>query len=104
MGTYSEITHIRGSFFSAGDLNIWVNMPWKPPVQEKCVRCTKSVYAAERMEAGGHIFHKLCFRCSECDMQLNLNSYNQADGILYCKNHFHKAVTSQNTQCPAAAT
>ncbi|VDL96261.1 unnamed protein product [Schistocephalus solidus] len=40
------------------------------PKLEKCVRCEKTVYAVERVEAGGLIWHKGCFRCSECDMVL----------------------------------
>ncbi|TGZ50378.1 hypothetical protein CRM22_010787 [Opisthorchis felineus] len=45
-------------------------MPFVPPKTEKCVRCGKSVYANERMEAGDKIWHRLCFRCSVCDMSL----------------------------------
>ncbi|KAH8854698.1 zinc-binding [Schistosoma japonicum] len=44
---------------------------------EKCVRCDKSVYAAERMEAGGNVWHKRCFCCSKCDMLLNLQHFMQ---------------------------
>ena len=42
----------------------------QPPVAEKCVICTKSVYAAERSEAGGKIYHKNCFKCSQCKLPL----------------------------------
>jgi uncharacterized CHY-type Zn-finger protein len=69
-----------------------------PPTQEKCDICTKSVYAAERIEAGGRIFHKLCFKCSVCKMTLNLNNYAQSEGVLYCKNDFQKNVTGKNSQ------
>ena len=40
------------------------------PPAEKCDVCTKSVYAAERMEAGGRIYHKMCFKCSVCKNSL----------------------------------
>jgi hypothetical protein len=68
------------------------------PQPEKCVTCGKSVYAAERMEAGGRIYHKLCFKCSVCKMTLNLNNYAQSDGVLYCKNDYQKNVVGKNTQ------
>ncbi|OWF52791.1 LIM domain-containing protein WLIM2b-like [Mizuhopecten yessoensis] len=67
---------------------------------EKCVICEKSVYANERIEAGGVAFHKFCFKCSECKMQLNLNNYAQDAKTLYCKNHFASCVTAKNTQAP----
>ncbi|PAA88888.1 hypothetical protein BOX15_Mlig003044g1 [Macrostomum lignano] len=78
-------------------------MPFKAPETEKCVRCTKSVYAAERMEAGGRIWHKMCFRCKECDMKLNLNNYAQNEGTLYCKTHYNKMVVALNSQTPNCA-
>jgi len=67
-------------------------------MSEKCAVCTKAVYAAERIEAGGKIFHKLCFKCSVCKMSLNLNNYAQSEGVLFCKNDFQKNVTGKNTQ------
>ncbi|CAH8436266.1 unnamed protein product [Schistosoma mattheei] len=70
-------------------------MPFTPAKVEKCVRCDKSVYAAERMEAGGNIWHKRCFCCSKCDMLLNLNNYNQSDRVLYCKKHFQEEVLAK---------
>ncbi|XP_064616304.1 uncharacterized protein LOC135480403 isoform X2 [Liolophura sinensis] len=73
-------------------------MPLKFGGGEKCGICEKTVYAQERIEAGGKPFHKLCFKCTECKMSLNLNNYAQADGILYCKNHYQKCVVAQNTQ------
>ncbi|WAR30594.1 PLI2B-like protein [Mya arenaria] len=76
------------------------------PIQgggEKCDICSKTVYAAERIEAGKRPFHKFCFKCSECKMQLKLENYAQADGILYCKKHYASCVVAKNTQDPAAA-
>ncbi|KAI0224792.1 hypothetical protein LSAT2_024205 [Lamellibrachia satsuma] len=69
-----------------------------PPQTEKCAICTKSVYAAERCEAGGKIYHKNCFKCSHCKMPLNLNNYTQAEGIIYCKNHYQEFIVAKNTQ------
>ena len=36
-------------------------------VTPKCTFCDKSVYAMERGEADGMIFHKTCFRCAHCN-------------------------------------
>ncbi|KAK3088859.1 hypothetical protein FSP39_024672 [Pinctada imbricata] len=33
-------------------------------------------------------------------MQLNLNNYAQADGIIFCKKHFQECVVAKNTQTP----
>jgi len=73
-------------------------MPFTPPAAEKCDTCGKSVYAAERMEAGGRIFHKLCFRCSVCKNSLKLNNYKQAEGMLYCNTDYQKQVLQKNAQ------
>ncbi|XP_071154241.1 uncharacterized protein [Mytilus edulis] len=75
-------------------------MPPKFGGAEKCDLCQKSVYAAERIEAGNKPYHKLCFKCSDCKMSLNLNNYKQAHGILYCTKHFQEHVVSKNTQTP----
>jgi len=72
-------------------------MPFKSPTAEKCDVCTKSVYAAERMEAGGRIYHKMCFKCNVCKNSLKLNNYAQS-GVIYCKTDYHKEVLAKNTQ------
>ncbi|XP_052568356.1 cysteine and glycine-rich protein 3 isoform X2 [Psammomys obesus] len=46
---------------------------------EKCPRCGKSVYAAEKP------WHKTCFRCAICGKSLESTNVTDKDGELYCK-------------------
>lgn len=60
-------------------------MPFKPVELPKCPKCEKSVYAAEEKLAGGHKWHKACFKCSMCNKMLDSTSCAEHDGALYCK-------------------
>jgi len=51
----------------------------------KCPTCSKTVYFAERVAAGGKDFHKLCFKCQACKKQLEPAKFSERDGQLYCK-------------------
>ncbi|KNC46309.1 transcription factor lim1, variant [Thecamonas trahens ATCC 50062] len=57
---------------------------------DKCPVCTKTVYPTEAVAALGHKYHKACFRCSECNMSLNLKNFQSRDKILFCKPHLPK--------------
>ena len=82
---------------------------WVAQQAEKCTRCQKSVYAMERCVARRHsayfsaslhperdqqqdefIFHKACFRCADCNTQLQQNGGWELadDGAVCCKVHF----------------
>uniref|UniRef100_A0ABI7Z0F8 LIM zinc-binding domain-containing protein n=1 Tax=Felis catus TaxID=9685 RepID=A0ABI7Z0F8_FELCA len=54
---------------------------------EKCPRCGKSVYAAEKVMGGGKPWHKTCFRCAICGKSLESTNVTDKDGELYCKDH-----------------
>eukprot|EP01113_Clastostelium_recurvatum_P016714 TRINITY_DN1964_c0_g1_i1.p1 TRINITY_DN1964_c0_g1~~TRINITY_DN1964_c0_g1_i1.p1 ORF type:complete len:253 (+),score=50.83 TRINITY_DN1964_c0_g1_i1:129-887(+) len=60
----------------------------KPASREKCVRCSKTVYALERLEMEGKIFHKACFRCAHCDSVIKAGNCAALDSKFYCKPHF----------------
>jgi len=55
---------------------------------EKCYTCDKPVYAQERMEADGKVFHKGCMKCKECLKPLGLGNFAAMGGEFYCKPHF----------------
>ncbi|RKO88833.1 hypothetical protein BDK51DRAFT_9665, partial [Blyttiomyces helicus] len=45
-----------------------------------CPKCTKSVYFAEQvLGPGGTKYHKLCFRCSECNKMLDSMTMAEKD-------------------------
>ncbi|XP_059150627.1 cysteine and glycine-rich protein 2-like isoform X2 [Physella acuta] len=60
-------------------------MPFKPPEQAKCPKCGKAVYAAEEKVAGGHKFHKGCFKCNMCNKFLESTNVSEHNSELYCK-------------------
>ncbi|KAJ7944893.1 LIM domain-containing protein [Quillaja saponaria] len=56
--------------------------------QEKCSKCTKTVYPLEKVTVEGEFYHKNCFRCSHGGCFLTPSSYAALDGNLFCKPHF----------------
>uniref|UniRef100_A0A915CPU6 Cysteine-rich protein 1 n=1 Tax=Ditylenchus dipsaci TaxID=166011 RepID=A0A915CPU6_9BILA len=67
----------------------------------KCPKCGKSVYAAEKMVAGGFDWHKMCFKCNTCNKLLD--STNAAHmrisySVLQCHGREHGPKESRH-QC-----
>lgn len=64
---------------------------------EKCLRCNNLVYALERIgPIKGNIYHKTCFKCHNCERQLDLKTYytnqvNLNDKQIYCQSHAPKS-------------
>ncbi|KAJ0001794.1 hypothetical protein NQD34_001590 [Periophthalmus magnuspinnatus] len=52
---------------------------------DRCSRCSKAVYAAEKVMGGGKPWHKTCFRCALCGKSLESTTVTDKDGEIYCK-------------------
>eukprot|EP00122_Pirum_gemmata_P000298 Pgem_evm1s261 len=56
---------------------------------KKCNRCTKTVYPTEKIDVG-LVYHKICFKCKECDVTLALGSHRIHEQQVYCAKHVPK--------------
>merc|ERR1719359_403096 len=61
---------------------------------KKCYVCGKTAYPLESYSAADNTFHKLCFRCKECNLTLNVGSFKAADGAVYCAKCVPKATAT----------
>ncbi|XP_030271126.1 cysteine and glycine-rich protein 3 [Sparus aurata] len=52
---------------------------------DRCPRCSKAVYAAEKVMGAGKPWHKTCFRCALCGKSLESTTVTDKDGEIYCK-------------------
>jgi len=53
----------------------------------KCAICGKTAYPLESVNAVEKTYHKACFKCSVCRLQLNLTNFVGDEGKVYCKKH-----------------
>ncbi|KAJ8967144.1 hypothetical protein NQ317_001596, partial [Molorchus minor] len=53
-----------------------------------CKACSKQVFQMEQIKAEKAIWHRNCFRCTECSKQLTVETFASHEGNLYCKPHF----------------
>jgi len=51
---------------------------------DKCKRCGKTVYAAEKELSAGFSWHHECFRCKDCGKGLDSTTVRDRDGEVYC--------------------
>ncbi|KAG9352108.1 hypothetical protein JZ751_020521 [Albula glossodonta] len=52
---------------------------------DRCPRCSKAVYAAEKVMGAGKPWHKTCFRCALCGKSLESTTVTDKEGEIYCK-------------------
>ena len=69
-----------------------------PSAKILCRVCLTAVYPADpQINIDGSIFHKQCCKCSQCQCQLNLDSFHASGGereggtvTLYCSTHYFR--------------
>ncbi|CAF0810388.1 unnamed protein product [Rotaria sp. Silwood1] len=57
---------------------------------EKCARCSKTVYLAEKKVGAGRAFHSSCFSCGTCKRKLDATTLSEHKGEIYCKSCYKK--------------
>lgn len=60
-----------------------------------CKVCEQHVYQMERMMAEKSVYHKKCFRCHQCKIQLRVDNYSSHEGQVYCKAHHRQIFQPQ---------
>ncbi|XP_030764330.1 uncharacterized protein LOC115888688 isoform X2 [Sitophilus oryzae] len=74
----SDSTKAQEKFSNGVQLELFTN----------CKACGKQVFQMEQIKAERALWHKNCFRCTECSKQLTVDTYESNEGSLYCKPHF----------------
>jgi hypothetical protein len=44
------------------------------------------------------LYHKTCFKCSVCDLALDLRTAGFANGVAYCKNHLKEGQSASASE------
>ncbi|XP_041371778.1 LIM and SH3 domain protein F42H10.3-like isoform X2 [Gigantopelta aegis] len=57
-------------------------------MNKKCAKCTKTVYPTEELKCLDKVWHKACFKCTSCNMTLNMKNYKGYDKLPYCNAHY----------------
>ena len=60
-------------------------------MSKRCAKCGKTVYPVEELKCLEKVWHKNCFRCQVCNMQLTMKNYKGFDKLPYCAAHVPKA-------------
>uniref|UniRef100_K1R5L1 Muscle LIM protein Mlp84B n=1 Tax=Magallana gigas TaxID=29159 RepID=K1R5L1_MAGGI len=76
-------------------LTDWYYYPRRPSfdnrkMAERCPRCSNMVYFAEEIKALGKKWHKLCFKCGNCNKLLDSTTCTEHDGDAFCKSCYGK--------------
>lgn len=56
----------------------------------RCANCPDIVYANERVEAVGKVFHRLCFKCASCRRLLDRGTACDHKREIFCQNCYTK--------------
>lgn len=60
-------------------------------MSDKCPKCDKKAYFAERLTFQNHYWHKVCFKCTSCNKRINTAAEaSDNDGKPYCKSCYGK--------------
>ncbi|XP_066258583.1 LIM and SH3 domain protein F42H10.3 [Euwallacea similis] len=65
-----------------------------------CARCEKTVYPTEELKCLDKVWHKLCFKCKDCGMALNMRNYKGFNKEPYCDAHVPKAKATTMAETP----
>ncbi|XP_025201763.1 F-actin-monooxygenase MICAL3 isoform X7 [Melanaphis sacchari] len=60
-----------------------------------CESCEKKVYPLEKVEIEGRSFHRSCFRCTQCQCVLRMDTFTWNKNRLYCLPHFKRLFISK---------
>ncbi|XP_025424537.1 F-actin-monooxygenase MICAL3 isoform X4 [Sipha flava] len=60
-----------------------------------CESCEKKVYPLEKVEIEGRPFHRACFRCTQCQCVLRMDTFTWNNNRLYCLPHFKRLFISK---------
>ncbi|XP_060842980.1 uncharacterized protein LOC132923021 isoform X3 [Rhopalosiphum padi] len=60
-----------------------------------CESCEKKVYPLEKVEIEGRPFHRSCFRCTQCQCVLRMDTFTWNKNRLYCLPHFKRLFISK---------
>ncbi|CAG9832518.1 unnamed protein product [Diabrotica balteata] len=69
-------------------------------MSKKCARCDKTVYPTEELKCLDKVWHKLCFKCKDCGMALNMRNYKGFNKEPYCEAHIPKAKATTMAETP----
>ncbi|KAL1501058.1 hypothetical protein ABEB36_006457 [Hypothenemus hampei] len=69
-------------------------------MNKRCARCEKTVYPTEELKCLDKVWHKLCFKCKDCGMALNMRNYKGFNKEPYCDAHVPKAKATTMAETP----